>query len=88
MDEIETRCYLRFTVADKPGVLAKITNILASADISISSLIQNETKDEDFATLVIMTHKAKESAIKKAIAEIESLDDVTSNIKMIRIEDI
>ena len=88
MDEIETRCYLRFTVADKPGVLAKITNIFASADISISSLIQNETKDEDFATLVIMTHKAKESAIKKAIAEIESLDDVTSNIKMIRIEDI
>ena len=88
MDEIETRCYLRFTVADKPGVLAKITNIFASADISISSLIQNETKDEDFATLVIMTHKAKESAIKKAIAEIENLGDVTSKIKMIRIEDI
>ena len=88
MDEIETRCYLRFTVADKPGVLAKITNIFASADISISSLIQNETKDEDFATLVIMTHKAKESDIKKAIAEIENLGDVTSKIKMIRIEDI
>lgn len=88
MEEIETRCYLRFTVADKPGVLAKITNILAAADISISSLIQNETKDEDFATLVMMTHKAKESDIKNAIAEIEKLDDVTSNIKMIRIEDI
>ena len=88
MDEIETRCYLRFTVADKPGVLAKITNIFASADISISSLIQNETKDEDFATLVIMTHKAKEADIKKAIAEIENLGDVTSKIKMIRIEDI
>lgn len=88
MDEIETRCYLRFTVADKPGVLAKITNILASADISISSLIQNETKDEDFATLVMMTHKAKEADIKNAIAAIEKLDDVTSNIKMIRIEDI
>lgn len=88
MDDIETRCYLRFTVADKPGVLAKITNILASADISISSLIQNETKDEDFATLVIVTHKAKESAIKDAIAAIEKLEDVTSNIKMIRIEDI
>jgi len=88
MKEIETRCYLRFTVADKPGVLAKITNILATADISISSLIQNETKDEDFATLVMMTHKAKEADIKNAIAEIEKLDDVTSNIKMIRIEDI
>ncbi|MBR2441402.1 MAG: homoserine dehydrogenase [Lentisphaeria bacterium] len=88
MNDIETRCYLRFTVADKPGVLAKITNILASADISISSLIQNETKDEDFATLVIVTHKAKESAIKDAIAAIEKLEDVTSNIKMIRIEDI
>ena len=88
MDEINTRCYLRFTVADKPGVLAKITNILASADISISSLIQNETKDEDFATLVLITHKAKEADIKNAIAAIERLDDVTSNIKMIRIEDI
>ena len=88
MEEIETRCYLRFTVADKPGVLAKITNILAAADISISSLIQNETKDEDFATLVMMTHKAKEADIKNAIAQIEKLDDVTSNIKMIRIEDI
>lgn len=88
MNDIETRCYLRFTVADKPGVLAKITNILATADISISSLIQNETKDEDFATLVIVTHKAKESAIKDAIGAIEKLEDVTSNIKMIRIEDI
>ena len=88
MNDIETRCYLRFTVADKPGVLAKITNILATTDISISSLIQNETKDEDFATLVIVTHKAKESAIKDAIGAIEKLEDVTSNIKMIRIEDI
>ena len=88
MDDIETRCYLRFSVADKPGVLARITNILASADISISSLIQNETKDEDTATLVIITHKAKELDIKNAIAAIENLDDVTSKIKMIRIEDI
>ena len=88
MDDIETRCYLRFSVADKPGVLARITNILASADISISSLIQNETKDEDTATLVIITHKAKELDIKNAIAAIEKLDDVTSKIKMIRIEDI
>ena len=88
MEEIETRCYLRFTVADKPGVLAKITNILASADISISSLIQNETKDEGVATLVLITHKAKEAAIKGAINAIEKLEDVTSNIKMIRIEDI
>lgn len=88
MDEIETRCYLRFSVADKPGVLAKITNIFAAADISISSLIQNETKETDTATLVIMTHKAKEAAIKSAISLIEKLDDITSSVKMIRIEDI
>lgn len=88
MPETETRSYLRFTVEDKPGVLAKITNILASADISISSLVQNETKDEDTTAVVIITHMAKESAIKHAIAQMEKLDDVTSKVKMIRIEDI
>ena len=88
MEEIETRCYLRFTVEDKPGVLAKITNILASANISISSLVQNETKEEDTTAVVIITHKAQESAIKQAIAQMEKLDDVTSKVKMVRIEDI
>ena len=40
ISELETRYYLRMTVADRPGVLTQITRILGELLISISSVIQ------------------------------------------------
>ena len=53
------RFYLRFNVDDRPGVMAEIAGILGGHNISIASVIQHETEEEDAANvvpLVIMTH--------------------------------
>ena len=59
------RFYLRFHVDDRPGVMAEIAGILGRHDISIASVIQHETGEEEqgVVPLVIMTHKASEGAM-------------------------
>lgn len=88
IDDVESRYYLNLHVVDEPGVLAKITNILAAHSISISSVVQKESKNTEFVPLVILTHIAVESNMKAAIAEISSLKDVQNKVKFIRIEDL
>lgn len=77
--KLPARYYLRFTVEDHPGVMAKITGILGSHEISIASVIQHEPgKNGDSGTvpLVIMSHTATEGASQAAIQEIDQLDCV------------
>jgi len=88
IDKVESRYYLSLHVVDEPGVLAKITNILAAHSISISSVVQKESKNADYVPLVILTHVAVESNMKAAIAEIGALKDVQNKAKFIRIEDL
>ena len=89
IDDISSRCYLRFMVKDCPGVLASITQILADRGISISSLIQHERYGADGAVpLVILTHKANEREVRNALGEIDTLSINQSPVKLMRIEDI
>jgi homoserine dehydrogenase len=82
------RYYLRFLVADEPGVLSQITGILGSHRISISSIIQheaNENQDERFVPLVIMTHECTETDSAKAHAEIFKLPSVAEHSVRLRV---
>lgn len=88
IDNVQSRYYLSLQVADEPGVLAKITNILASCKISISSVVQKERKGGENVSLVILTHLCEEKSMKAAIAEINALEEVRNNVKFIRIEDL
>ncbi|HHT9109123.1 MAG TPA: homoserine dehydrogenase, partial [Candidatus Wunengus sp. YC64] len=72
--KIKTRYYLRFSVVDKPGVLAKISGILGNYDISIASVIQHKARENGNVPLVMMTHLAEEGNLQKALAEIKRLD--------------
>jgi homoserine dehydrogenase len=78
--EARSRYYLRFTVADRPGVLAALAQILGAHAVSIASLIQHDPGDDappdSPVPLVIMTHMATESAVTAALAEIDRLDVV------------
>ena len=87
IDDIETRYYLRFVVADRPGVLAKIGTILGNCDISIASVIQKEPHGIDTVSLVMLTHTAREKNMKAALAQIYTLEDVEGNAHLIRIEE-
>jgi homoserine dehydrogenase len=79
--------YMRFTVEDRPGVLSRISGILAESNISISSVIQKGRKEAGHVPLVILTHEAVEKGLKKAKAEIDMLPFVKGDSIHIRIEE-
>ena len=88
MDDILSRYYLRLQVVDRPGVIARIAAILGDKQISISSFIQKENQSEDNVSLLILSHQAREKAVNDAIAEINKLEEVCEDVKLIRIEDM
>ncbi|MEI7884110.1 MAG: homoserine dehydrogenase [Clostridia bacterium] len=81
----ETEYFVHIHVVDRPGVMAKITKILADYDVSIQSVIQKGRVDA-FVPVIIVTHDAKELDMKKALAEIEALPDVVKLVNCIRVE--
>ena len=88
-EEVVSRYYLRLQVKDCPGVIAQITQILAARSISISSLIQHESrKNDQSVSLVLLTHPALEKEIRAALSEIAVLSVNSSPVKLLRIEDI
>jgi homoserine dehydrogenase len=85
--KVPGRFYLRFNVEDRPGVLAEISGILGDHEISIASVIQHETEEEDdgVVPLVIMTHMATEGAMIGASAVIDKLSCVRPGMVRMRV---
>lgn len=86
MDEIVSRYYVRLSVVDRPGVLAKISAIFAAAKIGISSVIQPEGHEGESVPLILMLHDAPNAAMKKALARIAKLPVVKARPVMLRVE--
>jgi len=85
-DAIETQYYIRLEVEDYSGVLATITSTLGEFGISIESMLQQPTKDEDIAKILFTTHICKENKMQDAIKALRDLDVVQGEIAMMRIE--
>jgi len=85
--ETVSKYYLRFSVVDKPGILAKISGALGDNGISIESMVQSASKAGEIVPIVIMTHAAREMDVRKALEKIESLGITTQKTNLIRIED-
>ena len=63
-----SRAYIRFAVADRPGVLAELTAAMRDAGVSIESLIQKGGRDEGGDVLVAMvTHEGPEASVGEAL---------------------
>jgi homoserine dehydrogenase len=86
LDEVTSQYYVRFSVADKPGTLAKIAAIFAVAKIGISSVIQPEGHEGESVPLILMIHDAPNAAMRKALAKIARLPVVKARPVMIRVE--
>jgi homoserine dehydrogenase len=86
IDEVISRYYVRLTVVDKPGTLARIAAILGQARIGISSVIQPEGHEGESVPLILMIHDAPNSAMTRALARISRLAVVKAPPKMIRVE--
>jgi homoserine dehydrogenase len=87
--EVETACYLRMRVMDKPGVLADITRTLADCDISIEAMVQKEPGEgERIVDIVLLTNRALEKDVDRAIGRIEKLPTVLGAVTRIRLEQL
>jgi homoserine dehydrogenase len=86
IDEVVSRYYVRLSVVDRPGTLAKIAAILARAKIGISSVIQPEGHQGESVPLILMIHDASNAAMRKALDKIGHLPVVKERPIMIRVE--
>lgn len=87
--EREGRYYMRFSVADRPGVLADIAGILGQHQVSIAHLIQDapENGNDVPVEVVLLTHKALERNVEGACARINALEHVRGKARRFRIEE-
>lgn len=85
--DLETGYYIRLEVADKPGVLAAVASVFGAHDVSIASVIQKRAA-AGVAEIVYVTHTARESAVRDALAEIEALDVVERTAAVVRVESL
>jgi homoserine dehydrogenase len=89
MGKVETACYLRLAVYDRPGVMADVTRILADLSISIGAMLQKEASEgEDVVDVVMLTHRSIEENIDKAIVKIEALPTIAGKVVRIRLEEL
>ena len=87
MAQVETAYYLRMQAKDRPGVMAKVTGILADLDISIEAILQKEPPlGVEDATIIMLTHSIREWRMDEAITRIEALDTIQGPLTRIRLE--
>ena len=79
--------YLRFALADAPGVLARVAAALGDAGISINRMRQYEHATSE-APVLIVTHRTGRAALDAALATIARLDVCLAAPVAIRIEEL
>ncbi|MEO0439944.1 MAG: homoserine dehydrogenase [Pseudomonadota bacterium] len=72
----EGKSYIRFVVADKPGVLAEITAAMRDANVSIESMIQTQKTDDGSVLISMVTHNSRESDIGASLATLSSSSSI------------
>lgn len=86
INHIVSKYYLRFQVADKPGVLGKIAQILGKHGISILSVHQKESHDSKSVPVLILTYEASENNLRNALQEIDSKKEISEKTVLLRVE--
>jgi homoserine dehydrogenase len=80
--------YLRLDVKDEHGILSNITKVLAKNKISVKRLVQNPTINKKIASIIIITHEAKNSSFEKVLFMLKTKKYIVNKPKIIRIEKI
>ena len=87
LESIRCRYYLRLTVKDEPGVLARVASVMARHKASIASLIQSPAARARTASLVLTTHETNERAMQATLKQLRGLGVVVDDPLLIRIGD-
>jgi homoserine dehydrogenase len=87
IEETLSQYYLRLSVVDEPGVLARIASITGENGIGILSVIQPEPKEPSaHIPLVLLLHDAAYGTVSNALKTVLALDSVESEHTLLRVE--
>jgi homoserine dehydrogenase len=86
-EQIRCRYYLRLTVRDQPGVLARVASVMAHHKVSIASVIQGPAEQAGAASLVLTTHQSNERAMSATLRRLRALGAVLEAPVLLRIGD-
>ncbi len=81
----ECEFFIRISVQDSPGVLAKIASAFGKHGVSINSVVQKGQSGES-VPLIFVTHRAKEISVKCAMDDIRYIPEVIKVANVIRVE--
>ncbi len=76
VEEIETRFYLRTTVADRPGALAAIATVFGEEGVSLQSVLQMSASGEQ-AEIVWLTHETKQRQMDRSLERLQAMPEVS-----------
>jgi homoserine dehydrogenase len=83
VSDVKSSFYLHLEVADRPGVLAAVADVLGQAGISVKSMVQRGAGEQ--ARLVMVLHETSEQAFYGALAELAKLDFMRADPRAIRV---
>ncbi len=86
MDRHRGAYYLRLIVVDQPGVLAEVSAILQSEEVSIESVLQRGRAPGETVPLILTTHEAEEAAMSRVLETLKGVPSVVEDPALIRIE--
>jgi homoserine dehydrogenase len=82
-DEVSSAFYVRMSVTDRPGVLARVASVFGDEGLSIRTVVQSGIGDA--ARLVLVVHEGAEGRMRKALDTVRALDDVRGDPVMLRV---
>jgi homoserine dehydrogenase len=87
ISSIHSAYYLRVVVADKPGVMSSVTQLLSNAGVSIEAIIQKEPqRGSAQVSIVLISNVVQESAIDSVIVDLAQKDFVVAPVIKLRVE--
>ena len=78
---------IKFSVFDKPGILAKLTGCLAANDISVETVLQDKHDNPECKALIILTHRTGMLNVQRALKDIAKTDAVENVDSVIEVLD-
>ena len=89
IENITSEFYLRLSMKNESGLVAKITQVFAQHSISIDVMVQKEIQENDeIVDIILVTTNMKEKEVNKIINEIESLPENNNKAVKLRIEQL
>jgi len=72
IEDSESAFYIRLETDDTPGVIGNIGHALGANQVSVHSLLQRGVPTSAPATIILLTHRARERDVARAVAQIEA----------------